>query len=213
MTEQQVTIRIILADDHELVRSGIRALVTEMRGMDVIAEAARGDELVGLAESLRPDIVLTDIAMPGLNGLEAIAQLRTSVPDVRAIVLSMYDTVDVVKRAVTAGACGYLMKDTPQGELEQAIRTVYARGSYFAPSIASALLLPSSATDLGRLTERQLEIMKLLASGKTSKEIAYDLGLSSKTVDVHRARIMERLQVSDLASLTRLAIRNGLVQL
>ena len=206
------TIRVVLADDHDLVRSGIKALLNMIDGVEVIAEARDGAELVKLVESLEPDVVMTDISMPGVDGIAAIAQIHSRQPEVRLLVLSMYDTVDFVKRAVASGACGYLMKDAPPFELEQSIRSVMATGTYFSPAIAQRLLQPSEPTVNDELTDRQVEILRLIAQGKASKEIAFDLGLSPKTVDVHRARIMERLKLGDIASLTRYAVRKGLVK-
>ncbi len=205
-------IRVVLADDHDLVRSGINALLSMIDGVEVIAEARDGRELVTLVESLQPDVVMTDISMPGMDGIAAIAEIHAKWPQVRLLVLSMYDTVDFVKRAVSSGACGYLMKDAPPFELEQALRSVMATGTYFSPTIAQRLLQPSEPTADDELTERQVEILRLIAQGKASKEIAYDLGLSPKTVDVHRARIMERLQINDIASLTLYAVRKGLIK-
>lgn len=205
-------IRVVLADDHDLVRSGIKALLGMVEGVEVIAEARDGQELVKLVESLTPDVVMTDISMPGMDGITAIAEIHGRHPEVRMLVLSMYDTVDFVKRAVANGACGYLMKDAPPFELEQAIRSVMATGSYFSPAIAQRLLQPSEPTVDDELTHRQVEILKLIAQGKASKEIAYELGLSPKTVDVHRARIMERLRLNDIASLTLYAVRKGLIK-
>jgi DNA-binding NarL/FixJ family response regulator len=205
-------VRIVLADDHDLVRSGIKALLSMVEGVDVIAEARDGTELVTLVESLQPDIVMTDISMPRMDGITAIAEIHGRHPQVRMLVLSMYDTVDFVKRAVANGACGYLMKDAPPFELEQAVRSVMATGSYFSPAIAQRLLQPSEPSVDDELTHRQVEILKLIAMGRASKEIAYELGLSPKTVDVHRARIMERLQLNDIASLTRYAVRKGLIK-
>ncbi len=205
-------IRVVLADDHDLVRSGINALLSMIDGVEVIAEARDGRELVTLVESLQPDVVMTDISMPGMDGIAAIAEIHAKWPQVRLLVLSMYDTVDFVKRAVASGACGYLMKDAPPFELEQALRSVMATGTYFSPTIAQRLLQPSEPTADDELTERQVEILRLIAQGKASKEIAYDLGLSPKTVDVHRARIMERLQINDIASLTLYAVRKGLIK-
>ncbi|MBA2675639.1 response regulator transcription factor [Ramlibacter sp.] len=205
-------IRVVLADDHDLVRSGIKALLGMVEGVQVIAEARDGAELVKLVESLSPDVVMTDISMPGMDGITAIAEIHGRHPQVRMLVLSMYDTVDFVKRAVANGACGYLMKDAPPFELEQALRSVMATGSYFSPAIAQRLLQPSEPTVDDELTHRQVEILKLIAQGRASKEIAYELGLSPKTVDVHRARIMERLRLNDIASLTLYAVRKGLVK-
>lgn len=206
------TIRVVLADDHDLVRSGIKALLGMVEGVQVIAEARDGAELIKLVESLTPDVVMTDISMPGMDGITAIAEIHGRHPQVRMLVLSMYDTVDFVKRAVANGACGYLMKDAPPFELEQALRSVMATGSYFSPAIAQRLLQPSEPTVDDELTHRQVEILKLIAQGRASKEIAYELGLSPKTVDVHRARIMERLRLNDIASLTLYAVRKGLVK-
>lgn len=205
-------IRIVLADDHDLVRSGIKALLTMIDGVEVIAEARDGKELIGLVENLMPDVVMTDISMPGMDGITAISEIHGKHPEVRLLVLSMYDTVDFVKRAVANGACGYLMKDAPPFELEQAVRSVMATGSYFSPAIAQRLLQPSEPTVDDELTHRQVEILRLIAQGRASKEIAFELGLSPKTVDVHRARIMERLRLNDIASLTLYAVRKGLIK-
>jgi len=205
-------VRVVLADDHELVRSGIKALLSMVDGVEVIAEASDGSELIALVEDLSPDLVMTDISMPGMDGITAIAEIHRRHPKMRLLVLSMYDTVDFVKRAVANGACGYLMKDAPPFELEQAVRSVMATGSYYSPAIAQRLLQPSEPTADDELTQRQVEILKLIAQGRASKEIAFALGLSPKTVDVHRARIMDRLQLNDIASLTLYAVRKGLVK-
>jgi DNA-binding NarL/FixJ family response regulator len=205
-------VRIVLADDHDLVRSGIKALLGMVPGADVIAEARNGKELITLVEDLLPDVVMTDISMPEMDGITAIGEIHARHPQVMLLVLSMYDTVDFVKRAVAHGACGYLMKDAPPFELEQALRSVMATGSYFSPAIAQRLLQPSEPTADDELTNRQVEILKLIAQGKASKEIAFQLGLSPKTVDVHRARIMERLRLNDIASLTLYAVRKGLIK-
>jgi DNA-binding NarL/FixJ family response regulator len=205
-------VRVVLADDHDLVRSGIKALLTMIDGVEVVAEARDGNELIALVDSLMPDVVMTDISMAGVDGIAAIADIHPRHPQVKLLVLSMYDTVDFVKRAVAHGACGYLMKDAPPFELEQAIRSVMATGSYFSPAIAQRLLQPSEPTADDELTQRQVEILKLIAQGRASKEIAFELGLSPKTVDVHRARIMERLHLNDIASLTLYAVRKGLIK-
>ncbi|HSV81262.1 MAG TPA: response regulator transcription factor [Ramlibacter sp.] len=205
-------IRVVLADDHDLVRSGIKALLATVEGVQVIAEARNGIELLQLLGTVQPDVVMTDISMPGMDGITAIAEIHNRHPEVRVIVLSMYDTVDFVKRAVANGACGYLMKDAPPFELEQALRSVMATGSYFSAAVAQRLLQPSEPSVDDELTTRQVEILTLIAQGKSAKEIAFELGLSPKTVDVHRARIMERLRLNDIASLTRYAVRKGLVK-
>jgi DNA-binding NarL/FixJ family response regulator len=211
-TNAAKAIRVVLADDHDLVRSGIKALLSMVEGVEVIAEARDGRELIALVASLNPDVVMTDISMPGMDGITAISEIHGKYPNVRLLVLSMYDAVEFVKRAVASGACGYLMKDAPPFELEQAVRSVMATGSYFSPAIAQRLLQPSEPTADDELTHRQVEILKLIAQGRASKEIAYELGLSPKTVDVHRARIMERLHLNDIASLTLYAVRKGLIK-
>jgi len=204
-------VRIVLADDHDLVRSGIKALLTMIDGVEVVAEARDGRELVDLLADVKPDLVMTDISMPGMDGIAAIAEIHDRYPHLKVLVLSMYDTVDFVKRAMASGACGYLLKDASPFELEQALRSVLTMGSYFSPAIAQRLMQPSEPTAADELTQRQVEILRLIAEGRASKEIAFELGLSSKTIDVHRARIMDRLRLNDIASLTRYAVRKGLI--
>lgn len=205
-------IRVVLADDHDLVRTGIKTLLDRMDDVQVIGEAATGEELLAVLRRELPDLVITDLSMPHMDGLAAIAQLQVLHPQLRVLVLSMYDTRDFVRRALAAGACGYLMKSSAAGQLEQAVRAVVSRGAYMDTRVATMLATRGepSATEL--LTERQVEILKLLAHGMATKEIAFQLGLNSKTVDAHRARIMERLELRDLASLTRYAVREGLVK-
>jgi DNA-binding NarL/FixJ family response regulator len=205
-------VRIVLADDHDLVRSGIKTLLSMLEGVEVVAEAKDGNELVSCVEALEPDVVMTDIGMPGMDGMAAIAQIHERFPQVRLVVLSAYDTVDFVKRAVAGGACGYLTKDAAPFELEQALRNVMTGGSYFSKLVTHRLLQPGEPTIEDELTPRQIEILRLIAEGRASKEIAFELGLSSKTVDVHRSRIMERLDLHDISSLTRYAIRKKLIQ-
>jgi two-component system, NarL family, nitrate/nitrite response regulator NarL len=206
------TVHVVLADDHDLVRSGIAALLDTIEGVRVVAEARNGEELLAILKTVRPDLVITDISMPGMDGITAARRITEEHPGLKVIVLSMHDSVEAVKRAVASGACGYLRKDAPQYELELAVRSVVSNGTYFGNGVAQMLLQPSEAPVDEILTGRQLEVLTLLAQGKSAKEIAFELGLSSKTVDVHRAKLMERLQLSDLASLTRYAVRKGLVK-
>lgn len=202
---------VVLADDHELVRGGIKALLEAMADVEVVAEAQSGEELLGALERITPDLVITDLAMTGMDGLTAISRIRERHPKLPVLVLSMYDTADFVRRAIANGASGYLLKQSAPAELEQAVRAVLATGSYFNAKIARLLLQrPETPADDG-LTERQTEILVRLAKGLASKEIAYELGLSSKTVDAHRSRIMERLDIHDVAGLTRYAVRKGLI--
>jgi DNA-binding NarL/FixJ family response regulator len=205
-------IRIILADDHDLVRSAIKALLMQIPGVTVVAEVRDGGELIAAVGRLQPDIVMTDISMPGMDGLSAVATLHAQYPQVRVVVVSTHDTVDFIRRAVASGACGYLTKDASPSELEQALRSVMANRSYFSSTIARRLLQPAEPAIEDELTGRQIEILTLLAQGLASKQIAFNLGLSLKTIDVHRGRLMERLDLHDVASLTRYAIRKKLIQ-
>ena len=206
------TIQVVLADDHELVRAGIRSLLSGIRDVEVVAEVRDGEELLKLLESVHPDVVVSDINMPGMDGIAAVRRIRELYPQLRVIMLTMNDSADSIKRAVAAGANGYIRKDAPAFELETALRSVMATGSYFGTGVAQRLLEPTEPAVEEKLTGRQLEILVMLARGKSSKEIAFELGLSSKTVDVHRTRIMERLELNDVASLTLYAVRKGLVK-
>ncbi len=204
-------IRVVLADDHDLVRSGLSALLAPAAGIEVIALARDGRELVTLADALRPDVVITDVSMPVMDGLAATRELRQRHRDLRILVLSMHDAASLVRQATASGANGYLLKDASPMELEGAVREVMRTGSYYSSAVSRRLLEPREPTAEDDLTPRQVEILTLLAQGLASKQIAYRLGLSPKTVDVHRSRIMDRLQMTDLATLTRYAVRQGLV--
>jgi DNA-binding NarL/FixJ family response regulator len=206
-------IHVLLADDHHLVRSGIRSLLHSIPGVRVIAEVGDGRELLALLESVRPDVVITDISMPGLDGLAAISEIRHHHPEVRVMVLSMYDDAEIVKKAIANGACAYLRKDANDFELAAALHSVMSTGAYISAAVARQLLEPGEPSVQELLTERQIEIITLLAQGKSTKEIGFALGLSSKTVDVHRSRIMDRLGIHDVAGLTIFAIRKGLVKI
>jgi DNA-binding NarL/FixJ family response regulator len=204
-------VRIMLADDHALVREAFRTLLECIAGVKVVGEASTGDELVQLVARDCPDMVFTDLTMPGLDGIGAIGQLRALHPHLPVVVLSMHDEIDVIKRAVAKGASGYLLKQAPQGELELAVRSVLRDGRYFSPMISGKLLRREGDGADEALTPRQKEILKLVALGMSSRQIGAELGLSSKTVDVHRSRIMDRLDIRDVAGLTRYAIQKGLL--
>ena len=203
--------RIVLADDHDLVRSGIKGLLEQLASVSVVSEAADGNELIAAVDRLLPDIVMTDIAMPGMDGLVAIARIYEKHPAIRLVVISTHDTADFMKRAVASGACGYLTKDASPVGLELAVRSVMAGGNYFGSGVSRSLLNPTLPDVGDELTDRQTEILSLLAGGLASKEIGLQLGISPKTVDVHRARIMDRLGLHDVSSLTRYAIRKKLI--
>jgi DNA-binding NarL/FixJ family response regulator len=212
-------LRIVIADDHALFRAGLRALLREMPGVQVIAEAGNGDEAVALARQHRPDVVVMDISMKGLNGLDAAARIKASVSATRVIVLSMHDTEDYVAQALRAGASAYLLKDSAEPELELALSAVMRGETYLSPRVSKPVVdayVRRSGADgspLPALTARQREILQLIAEGHSTKRIAGKLSVSVKTIDAHRAQIMERLQIHDVPGLVRYAIRNGLVSL
>jgi DNA-binding NarL/FixJ family response regulator len=209
-------IRVVLADDHALVRAGIRSLLGAMQDVQVVGEAASGEEALQLAERERPDVILMDIAMKGITGLEAAARVRERQPEVRVVILSMHSGEEYVLQALRAGAAGYLLKDAATGELELALRSVMRGESWLSPAV-SRQVVAGYAQHLGGevgpdvLTARQREVLKLVAAGKSTKEIAFLLNLSVKTVETHRAQIMDRLGIRDVAGLVRYALRTGLV--
>lgn len=213
-----MTIRILIADDHKLVRAGLAMLIADIPGHEVIAQADDGNSALEAATRLAPDLVLLDINMPGMSGLECLARLRTLLPDTHVLMLSMYANEEHVIRAMNLGARGYLLKDATPSELELAIRTV-ADGNLWLSAAVSAQVLnrygqpPQTPIGEAALTPRQQQILQRLADGATVKEIAYELNLSIKTIETHRAQIMERLDLRDLPALVRYAIRNGIVAL
>lgn len=212
-----MAIRVIVADDHALFRAGIRKLLQTFAGVEVVGEAADGHEALRVTAAQRPDVVLMDIAMPDLNGVEAAARLTRDGPRPRVVILSMHAGEEHVLRAIRAGAAGYLLKDASPAELETAVRAVARGETYLSPAISRYVVEDyvrrggGEHSPLDRLTPRQREILQLLAEGNTAKAIAAKLGLSVKTVETHRAQLMERLEVRDLATLVRLAVRLGLV--
>ena len=209
-------IRVLLADDHSLVRAGIRSLLGAMAEVEVVGEAASGEEAIELAGAKRPDVVLMDIAMKGMTGLEAAAVLRERVPEVRVVILSMHSGEEYVLQALRAGAAGYLLKDAATGELELALRSVMRGESWLSPAVSRQVVEGYVQRTAGEaapevLTARQREVLRLVAGGKSTKEIAFLLNLSVKTVETHRAQIMERLGIRDVAGLVRYALRTGLL--
>lgn len=211
------TVRVLLADDHALVRAGIRSLVERIGFVEVVGEAGDGREAMQLVRSLKPTMVLMDIAMPGLNGLEATARISKEIPEVKVIMLSMYTNEEYVLQSLQAGAAGYLMKDAPIAELEQALTAVHHGDTYLSPSISDRVMKSylsragGTSGPLQQLTPRQREILQLIAEGKNTKEIAFLLNLSAKTVETHRAQLMDRLGIHEIAGLVRYAMRSGLI--
>jgi DNA-binding NarL/FixJ family response regulator len=210
------TIRVLLADDHTLVRAGIRGLIEDLPGMEVVGEAGDGHEALRLAEATRPDIVLLDIGMPGMNGLEVLARVVAFDPSIRAVILSMHISEEYVLQALRAGAAGYLLKGSAVAELEIAIRAVARGETYLSPAVSKRVVddyvsRTGSTAAIDALTPRQREILQLVAEGHTSKEIGQRLGVSYRTVEVHRAQLMERLNVHDVAGLVRFAVSVGVI--
>jgi len=210
-------IRVLVADDHALFRAGVRKLLQSFEGVEVVGEAGDGQEALELSGAQRPDVLLMDIGMPRLNGVEAAARLTREGSRPRVIILSMHTGEEHVLRAIRAGAAGYLLKDAKPPELEAAVRAV-ARGEiYLSPAISRYVVDDvrrggAESGPLDRLTPRQREVLQLIAEGNTTKAMASRLGLSVKTVETHRAQLMERLDVHDVAALVRLAVRLGLVE-
>ena len=208
--------RVLLAEDHALVRAGFRSLLEKIPFVTVVAEAKDGKEAVELARKHCPDVALMDIAMPKLNGLEAIARVTKQLPDTKVIVLSMYANQEYVAQALELGALGYLVKEDAFSELKAAIKGVTRGEVYISPSISQHVIDYRDRVDvqhepLQELTPRQREILQLLAEGNSTKEIAFQLRLSGKTVDAHRLQVMKKLHIRDLLGLVRYAMRVGLV--
>ena len=211
-------IRVLLADDHTLVRAGIRALLEKLPGVVVAGEASDGREVLDLIKARQPDVVLMDVSMPGLNGLQALARITRDFPHVRVIILSMHSNDEYVLQALKSGASAYLLKRAATAELPAALRTVAGGQVYLSREIASQFLkkfplqhLARARSPLERLTERQREVLQLLAEGQTAKAIAPILKLSEKTVEYHRAKLMASLNIFDIPGLVRFALRTGLV--
>jgi len=217
-------IRVVLADDHTLMRAGIRALLESMAGIHVMAEASDGREALELIRQHQPDVVVMDITMPGLNGLEATLRVVQECPRVGVLILSMHANEEYVMQALRAGATGYLLKNVVTAELEFALRAVARGESYLSPAISKQVIAAylrrvrgpeerprGAASPYQLLTPRQREILQLITEGHTTKEIAQRLQLSVKTVETHRTQLMQRLDLHDIAGLVRFAIRAGLV--
>lgn len=210
-----MTIRVMLADDHLLVRAGIRALLASLPDVEVVGEAAGGEEALVAVQEFEPDVALLDISMQGMNGLEAARRMIELRPATRVVMLSMHASEDYVARALHAGASGYLMKGSAAQELERALQAVM-RGERYLDSHISAEALQRHLDRVGTdgtpdiLTARQREVLQLIAESLGTKEIAYRLGVSAKTVETHRRELMQRLNIHDVPGLVRYAIRNGI---
>lgn len=207
------TIRVLLAEDHTIVRQGLAALLAAQQGIEVVGEAGDGREAVDAALRLRPDVVLMDLGMPGLHGVDATRQIRKELPGTSVVILSMHGSEEHVRPAIRAGAAGYLLKGSGLSDLVAAIRAVAAGQSFLSPAVAKILVRDAQGDEdpAGQLTGREREILQLVGEGSSSPEIAKALHLSVKTVEGHRSRIMAKLDLHDVAGLVRYAIRVGLV--
>jgi DNA-binding NarL/FixJ family response regulator len=211
-------IRVLLADDHPLVRAGIRSLLEKLPGVEIAGEASDGREALELIKAHQSDVVVMDISMPGLNGLQTLARITRDYPRVRVIILSMHPNDEYVMQALKSGASGYLLKRAATAELAAALKSVLGGEIYLSREISSRFLeqfplqkIARSTTPLDQLTSRQREILQLLAEGQTTKAIASILKVSDKTIEYHRAKLMAALKIFDLPGLVRFAMRTGLI--
>jgi two-component system, NarL family, response regulator NreC len=215
-----MSIKILLADDHKIMREGLKALIEKQKDMIVVGEANDGRTTMKLAQELMPDIVITDISMPDMNGIEAARQIVGRNPCIKVIALSVHSDKRFVTEMLNAGASGYLLKDCAFNELVNAIRAVISNRSYLSPEITDVMirdykdmLSKDNLTVFSLLTQREREVLQLIAEGKTTKEIAHLLGVSVKTIETYRQQMMEKLDIHSIAELTKYAIKEGLTTL
>jgi DNA-binding NarL/FixJ family response regulator len=211
-------IRILLADDHKILREGLRSLLEKYEEFDVVAEADNGGNAVKLASIYKPDVVVMDVAMPGLNGIEATRRIISEAPDAKVIALTMHSERRYVVEMLNAGASGYLLKERAFEELVDAIREVVAGNIYMSPPVVGLVLgeyvhkqLSEENTIFSILTPREREVLQLIAEGRSTTQIALDMGISTNTVDTHRQHLMDKLNIRGIADLTRYAIREGII--
>jgi len=214
-------VKLLLADDHKIVRQGIKKLLEEEPDLQVAGEAANGREAVKKATELKPDVILMDITLSNLNGLEATKQIKKVLPDVKVIMLTMHKNEEYVLQSFQAGASGYILKEGAVEELVSAIRSIHQDQSFLSPSISKTLIdaylrkmeTGKTETPFDLLTDREREVLQLIAEGYTNREVAKSLFISVKTVEAHRAHIMQKLNIHDIAKLVKYAIQKGLVDL
>lgn len=214
-------IRVLLADDHTLFREGLRALFASEDDIEVVGEACDGEQVVRQAAELQPDVVVMDILMPTMNGIEATRRIRAGQPDVKVLVLSMYDDEEHIQRLLAAGASGCMLKRATSDQLVRSLREVVSGGMALDPSVAAKLVKDyvrrvqreQEAPPSGELTPRELEVLRLVAEGNSSQAIADLLGLSRKTVDVHRTNLMRKLDLHDVTEIVKYALRHGIITL
>jgi two-component system response regulator NreC len=215
-----MSIRILLADDHKIMREGLRSLLEKKHGMEVVGEAGDGRTAIQLARRLRPDVVIMDLSMPDMNGIEATRRVISELPGVKVVALSIHSDRRFVAEMLRAGASGYLLKDCAFDELEQAIHTVASNRTYLDSAIAGKVvkdyvshLQKTESSAFSNLTAREREVLQFIAEGKTTKQIAHCLNVSVKTIETHRRQIMNKLSVHSIAELTKYAIREGITPL
>ena len=213
-------IRLLIVDDHPLVREGLRSCLVQEKHLEIVGEAADGQEAIRLAKNAVPDIILLDINMPGMNGLEAARLLMKSSPKSKILILTMHDSKEYVNRMVSMGAHGYMLKDSPPSELVTAIETVHQGGTFFSPKISEAVMSEyvKSVRTRGKkgsveLSRRETEVLALIAEGLGNKEIAAKLFVSVRTIETHRERIIKKLDIHTVAGLTRYALTKGIVKI
>ncbi len=219
MSDEQ-TIRILIADDHMVVRQGIRTVIEDVPEFEIVAEAGDGEEALRLVREVGPDVVVLDVTMPGKTGLEVAREIREAGHDVAVLILSMHDDPEYVLQAVRAGADGYVLKDVAPGELREAIRAVASGKEFFTPRVTHQLSVAlreelereQRRARIDSLTGREREVLLGIADGKTNREIAQELGISPRTVETHRERVMAKLRTRTVAGLTRLVIEHGLAE-
>lgn len=210
-------IKVLLADDHSIVRAGLRRIVEESGDMEVIAEAADGMEAIGLIQETSPDVAVIDISMPGLDGLEVVSRLRSHCPDLPILILTMHEEAQYVVRAIQAGAMGYMTKQSAPEQLLKAIRKIHAGGRYLTDEAAETLALrvargSGEQSPLESLSMRELQVLRRLAMGHTNREIANAYNISIKTVDTYRSRLLKKLDLRNNAELSRFAMQNRLIE-
>lgn len=219
MTQKKKTIQILLVDDHAMVREGVRAWLSQEKHLRIVGEASDGQEAISLARALKPDVILLDLNMPKMNGFEAALTLRKDLPDAALLALTVPGTQDQAKRLLGLGAKGYMLKDSSPAELIQAIETVAAGKSYIGLEAAKLMFQENGHNGsaefdpaLAQLTPREVEVLKLIAEARRTREIAAELGVTTRTVEKHRERVMRKLNISNLSGLTRYAIATGVAR-
>ena len=215
-----MSIKVILADDHKIMRDGLKSMLEKQRDIEIIAEASDGRTTVELAIKLKPDVIIMDVAMPDMNGIEATRQIIKKSPKIKVVALSMHSDKQFILEMLNAGASGYLLKDCAFHELINAIHSVASNRSYLSPEIADAMIKEykhviskESLSVFSLLTSRERQVLQLIAEGKTTKEIAYTLKVSTKTIETYRQQIMYKLDIHTIAGLTKYAVREGLTSI